>query len=548
MRISQKAKYGLAVPLFVVASVVTQFTQVIPTYAATLTWTGSGDGTTFSDGANWSTGNAPVNGDALTFGVAGLSAQRVLDNDISGLTLVGITFSGNADSYNSYTLQGDPITVSGAISNTTTGENADYATPVIQNNLVLNGNTTVDGVNIGTTGTTLNLQSHNLTISGSQGCGQTLYSNLTGSGQLQLNADGVNVRGTNGSGYTGAIIVAGKAYFAPTAFGSAASATTVSGSGELAVVHGSDATITEPLNFSGSGSFGSHQNFYGCAGGSGSAVKLTTTGEVRLTSNFIYNGYNNFVVGGTYTTNGFSFTVAGGSNGTLTLPGGEVSAPEETIPLDGTSSTYVNVGNKQTAVLNGTRDGIGVLSGGVIKGTGTATTLSVDDGAIVAPGNSPGTLTVLESLTLSGTYQAELLNSTTYDKLAVGENYSGGGNAVFLNAGATLDVVLYDGWSITQGDTFTIIDNLSSTAVTGTFEGIAEGTQIVVDGITFSVSYVGGDGNDVVLTALNTGTDPGTPNTGVQRFIASNPIVLAVLGLVSAGLLVAIALRRKSTQ
>lgn len=51
-----------------------------------------------------------------------------------------------------------------------------------------------------------------------------------------------------------------------------------------------------------------------------------------------------------------------------------------------------------------------------------------------------------------------------------------------------------------------------------------------------------------MITALNTGSDPSTPHTGVHRFIAANPLLLVGLGAVSAELLVALALRRKTNQ
>jgi len=545
MRISERAKYILATPLFIVAAVVAQLVHVIPTYAATLTWTGGGDGTSFSDGANWNTGNAPVDNDAVTFSVAGLSAQKVVNNDISGLTLTGITFSGSLNSYYTYTLQGNPLTVSGTITNTTTGTEAEYATPTVQNNLVLNGNTTVNKVNIGVNGATLNTQTYSLTISGSQGCGLALENNLSGSGTLNLSANGINVRGTN-TGYTGAINVTGNAFIGRAALGSASAGTTVSGSGKLTIVTLASASTAEPFTLGGSGTFGVGQNWYGCSGSTNPKVALTATGGVTLNSDFSYNGYDDFIINEPYTANGHSFTVASGVPGNLTTPSGEVEAPTETIPLDGTSSTYVSIGNNQTGILNGTRDGITVNTGGTLKGTGTASTISVDNGGTLAPGNSPGTITILQSLYHTGTFQAELQNKNTYDKAVVGANYSGGGNAVTFQTGATLDTVLYSGWSITNGDKFTIIDNRSSTAVQGTFDGLAEGAQFSVSGVTFSISYVGGDGNDVVLTALNTGSDPNTPNTGVHRFVAANPLLLVGLGVVSAGLLVALALRRKS--
>lgn len=547
MKLTQKTKYASAALLFVFATTALSFVNVQFASAASLQWTGGGDGTTFADTANWSTGVAPQNGDNVTFDITGLTEQKVLNNDISGLSLAGITFTGNAANYYAYTLQGNALTLSGNVQNTITGANADYVTPSIQNNLTLAGPVTVSKVNIGTTGTTLNLQANQLTFSGAAGCGTSLTSNLSGSGMLNITGAKINVSGANAS-YTGPINITGSASIGADSFGTSAQGTTVSGAGTLAVVHTTNKTSAEPFTLGGTGWIGATQNYIsGCAGGSGPASTLTLTGGVTLTSNFLYNGENNLKINAPYTANGHTFTVKSGASGTLTTPQGESEAPKETIELNGDSSTFVTVGNNQTAILNGTRDLIGVGNGGVLKGTGTANGVYVDDGAVIAPGNSPGTLTVLDNFTLTGTYEAELLNKSTYDKLAIGENYTGSSNAVFLNSGASLNVVLFDGWTIKKGDTFTIIDNLSDTDVEGTFEGLAEGGQLTVDGITFSISYVGGDGNDVVLTALNTGDDPSAPNTGVLQVVRKNPLVVAGFGIVTAALLITLAVRRRQT-
>lgn len=544
MKLAQKTKYSIAALLFVFATTALSFVDVKFASALAVQWTGGGDGTSFSDTANWSGAAVPQDGDTLTFSVTGLSEQVVLDNDIVGLSLDGITFSGTVTDYNSYTLQGEDLTLNGNVSNTITGTNADFAIPAIQNNLTLSSNVTINKVNINGTDATLNLQAHTLTVSGTASCGLTLNSALSGSGALNLTGTRINLRGTN-SAYTGAINVTGSAWAAPTAFGTSAAGTTVSGSGMLSVVHTSDVSVAEPFTFGGSGSFAAVQNFTGCSGGSDTTRTLTLTGGVTLTSNFLYKGENNLVVTAPYTKNGYTFTVDSGVAGTLTTPDGQSSAPKETIQLNGDSTTFVNVGNNQTAILNGTRDSISVEAGGNLKGTGTANTVSINEGGKIAPGNSPGTLTVLDSFTLSGTYEAELLNSDTYDMLVVGENYSGGSNAVFLNSGATLDLVLYDGWSIKQGDAFMLIDNRSTTDVAGTFEGLAEGAQLSLSGVVFNISYVGGDGNDVVLTALNDGNDPNAPNTGALQLVQKNPLVIAGLGIAAAALLIAAAIRRR---
>ncbi len=70
----------------------------------------------------------------------------------------------------------------------------------------------------------------------------------------------------------------------------------------------------------------------------------------------------------------------------------------------------------------------------------------------------------------------------------------------------SLDVVRFNGFSPSAGDTFTIIandgDGITGDAVIGTFDGLNEGETFTADTVTYSISYVGGDGNDVVLTAL----------------------------------------------
>ena len=66
------------------------------------------------------------------------------------------------------------------------------------------------------------------------------------------------------------------------------------------------------------------------------------------------------------------------------------------------------------------------------------------------------------------------------------------------------------------GDTFTLIDNDGTDAVVGTFDGLPEGgTFTSTQGDQFQITYQGGDGNDVVLTALgNTPVVVGTRSAG----------------------------------
>ena len=85
------------------------------------------------------------------------------------------------------------------------------------------------------------------------------------------------------------------------------------------------------------------------------------------------------------------------------------------------------------------------------------------------------------------------LNGTTagtgYDQLNVTGTVNLGGATLQVNPLAT-----------SVGDTFTIIQNDGTDPVEGTFAGLAEGAWFTVGTAMFTITYKGGDGNDVVLT------------------------------------------------
>jgi hypothetical protein len=112
---------------------------------------------------------------------------------------------------------------------------------------------------------------------------------------------------------------------------------------------------------------------------------------------------------------------------------------------------------------------------------------------------SPGILsTGALSLSTGSTFAAEI-NGTTVGTDFDQVNVTGG---VTLGGGLSLSGT----YSTTvAGDLFTLILNDGSAdLVSGTFAGLAEGASVVASGSgqEFTISYVGGDGNDVVLTAV----------------------------------------------
>lgn len=135
-----------------------------------------------------------------------------------------------------------------------------------------------------------------------------------------------------------------------------------------------------------------------------------------------------------------------------------------------------------------------------IKGTGQFNTmfrtLIAPTGAAIEPGFSPGILTAPDVSMQTGSQLNIELNGTTegtdYDQLVVND-IDLDANA---NGGATLGLSV--GFSPESGDSFTIIK--SSSPISGTFNGLNEGARLSANGYYFIISYVGGSGNDVVLT------------------------------------------------
>lgn len=533
MSIKSRLKHIVTLPLFLLAVVAAQFAHVVPASAATLTWTGGGDGLKFSDSANWSTGQVPVTGDILKLpGIQGTNSLS-LQNDLTGVVFAGVLLSPvTSSSYTNTDYTIDKLTLSaGAVINRDANPSSgSYTSPYLGvTDLVGNGNLTINSY--------LNT------------------SKLTVAGDLTLNSSGVSF--LTGSNVTGKIIVNQSTLNLSTNV--TAASYELSGSySSLRATSGLTANITTPITVA-AGATDAQLEFWSIS--SWNSSTQTATYEDRdytLNSPITLNADLSVVVerqvtarlGGQINANGHVINKDVTSSGRLYVGETEI-IPEATTATISDSSPFTNVsvGQNQTVILDGERSYVSVYSGGLLKGTGIAYGLSVSQGGIVAPGHSPGTMTVTSYLYIQGEYQAEILNKDSYDKIIAGEEYNNPGSAITLDENSKLNVVLPPGYAINQGDQFTIIDNKSATDIDGTFSSLPEGTQFTVGNVVFSITYKGGDGNDIVLTALNTGVYVNTPNTGAEKLSLVNPVLVAGLGLATAVLLVAVALtRRKSTK
>ncbi len=510
------------------------------------TWTGTVNDN-FSNAANWSCATdgaaVPGSGDSLIFDNTALSADKVLNKDISGISFNAITFQGS--SQRSFTITGSALAVTGSVTNNSS------ATQYIDTNVNLEGNVTFSTQNfpivIGTlaNGGVLDLGAYTATFDGIQ---TQIHQSIQGSGNIVKNGTGTLYL-DNGPGgtntFTGTVSINQGTIYASNvaALGTAAGGTTIADGANLHIalsgLNPPQATLSEPFTIAGDGqgvgftnsalSVSSCQSM-GCT----DASDLTLSGSITLTADTVLSAVQNGKITITGALSGaFKLSMAGGALGKIILnaspnnsltPNGILTAQAETNTYsDSQPGVPITVGYNQTAIVTGTRGDISVEDGGVLKGSGTVGAVQISSGGTLAPGLSPGCLNTGNVTFLNGsTYEFEVggaVECTEYDQTKVTGTVDLGSS--------TLGILLFNGFKPAQNQSYKIIDNDGNDAVTGTFTGLAEGATLTVDGNVFRVSYVGGDGNDVVLTVVSIGT----PNTGFARLRLNNPLVMIAITL-----------------
>ena len=499
-------------------------------FAATKTWTGTSGDHKFSTSGNWSPSGAPSNGDSLVFDNTSVTDFAPNDDQTSA-SYATITFQGTGSS--SFTLAGNAFTLTAGVVNTGT---VGYG---INNNVTISGNQTFATVAGG-------FESFGGVVSGSGNI------NKTGAGPMAFS-------GAN-SGYSGTLtMAAGSLYLEsatalPNAVLSDGADATITGcspfnySGNLTLTGASSAptgdNATAKLSVGmGSCSGGIADEAYGTQAASGN---MNISGNITLGSDVTFSTTlaTSTLTGGLSGAHSITLLpgyagklVVNGSSNTTSTANGTYSAPTFAKTLSDSAPTHsVQINGNTTITLDGARGDVTVGSGATLNGNGTMGALGVQSGGTVAPGHSPGCLTST-GLVLAGTYQAEIGGTTPctgYDQLKV--------NGTVDLTGSTLAISLYNGFKPASGQTYTIIENDGSDAVTGTFSGLADGATTTVNGYVFKVTYKGGTGNDVVLTVQNV---PGTPNTGFT-LVKDNPLVSAGIILAAAGGMVLLARRSRS--
>ncbi|MBX3053498.1 MAG: hypothetical protein KF753_18625 [Caldilineaceae bacterium] len=286
---------------------------------------------------------------------------------------------------------------------------------------------------------------------------------------------------------TGDITIVGTGKFTACGFG-VLGALTSTGSGNIDLTgttdFGPDACMAGAFNSGPSGSFTVNAN----------------TVQIDASASVAGSGFLTFAPRTASTTIGL-----GGGAGTLNLTDAEL-----TQLTDGFSSITIGKSDAgkitvDTATFN---DNLTLLTAGDIADANDSGTDITNTGNTVtfngnlSPGSSPGIFSVAGNVAFvdNSSFSVELTGTPSggsHDQLDVTGS---------VTIGSSVALNLTTGSYTKAAGTITIVNNDGSAdAVTGIFSGLAEGGQTNSgSNPNFLISYVGGDGNDVVLTA----TDP----------------------------------------
>jgi fibronectin-binding autotransporter adhesin len=264
---------------------------------------------------------------------------------------------------------------------------------------------------------------------------------------------------------------------------------------------------------SGSGTVGLHGGTFTLSGSD--RILDTTSVAVLAGATLAIGGFDETIA--TLVVSGGAVT---GTTGVLTITN-EVDAREGsvsailagTIGLSKTTSGTLVLSGANTysgdttvsagsLVVNGSLaagSSVIVNSGGTLGGSGTIDgSVTVNSGGTLAPGNSPGILSVADvTFSAGSTFAVELtgaaISGIDYDQLAVSGN-------LLLNE-AMLDLAV--GFAPNAGDRFVIVSKSGTESVSSRFQGLLNGEIVSAAGYAFQISYEGGDGNDIELTTVD---------------------------------------------
>ena len=229
---------------------------------------------------------------------------------------------------------------------------------------------------------------------------------------------------------------------------------------------------------------------------------ISLDGAITLTGNTTFNiSLSTLDVNGAI---GGSFGLTKTGNGSLNLNAtstytGPTTVSEGVLLVfgDTSSSSLVTIGTSS-----------------IFAGTGTAGSI-VGTGGTLYGGDPFGMFqTGSVSLNSESVFAVIIVGST------VGQDYGQVVSSGPVNlGGASLQPMFGElGYIPQAGDVLTILDNTSSSAISGTFANLAEGDNVDISGFGYRISYVGGTGNDITLTAIGATTTQVSSNSATTTY------------------------------
>lgn len=207
-----------------------------------------------------------------------------------------------------------------------------------------------------------------------------------------------------------------------------------------------------------------------------------------------------------------TFNSVGGSiinqNGVVSNTGGVTSTGTGVVFIVAsctyTGPTSVTAGDFVLAGSSLSPSSAVTVSGGLLQFANGASAgpVTATGGAVACEGGGTSQIGNVTNLTLQS-------GSTLVMAMYTVSNYGQLNASGTVTLGATLSLAF--AFTSSTGNAFTIINNTGGGAVSGTFSGLPEGATFVSNGRTYQITYVGGTGNDVVVTDVTAGGPTATP-------------------------------------
>ncbi|WP_405745590.1 autotransporter [Streptomyces canus] len=239
--------------------------------------------------------------------------------------------------------------------------------------------------------------------------------------------------------------------------------------------------------------------------------------------------------GGLYTGGGLYKVVNNGSlilgntAKPLALPrisgsGSLTQAGRATTTLTGSAVTYTGT----TTVRKGTlalRGGATLARSKGIRLTSTAARLDAGTAGLRVVSSLSGKGAVKGAVTNEGVVAGGLTVSGGYTQTPKGELILGEGPLKVTGPVRLAGELDFSAVGTHPARRITVLDNTGTSRTTGAFKGLKEGTRLKLADATYRITYRGGDGNDVGLTAVTASASPGVRADTASKAPAAAPRV-----------------------